>query len=72
MGAKFTTADPPPDSSQLVEMNEALMVATLRQHALTETAERLNAQLQVEIAAGAVLAGTVVAVLAPPRRTATS
>jgi len=56
MGAKFTTADPPPDPSPLVAMNEALMVATLRQHELTETAERLNAQLLVEIAAGAVLA----------------
>jgi|GEM_PF-921265 len=34
-----------------VAMNEALLLGSLRQHELTEAAERLNVQLQVEIAA---------------------
>ncbi|MEO7725681.1 MAG: ATP-binding protein [Burkholderiales bacterium] len=36
---------------QTAAMNEALLLATLRQHALTRTAEKLNAQLHAEIAA---------------------
>jgi len=34
-----------------VAMNEALLVGSVRQHELTEAAENINAQLQVEIAA---------------------
>ncbi|MEP6672636.1 MAG: PAS domain-containing protein [Chthoniobacter sp.] len=35
---------------QTVAMNEALMLAAVRQHELTEAAENLNAQLRAEIA----------------------
>ena len=35
---------------QAAEINEALLIAGLRQHELTEEAEKLNAQLRVEIA----------------------
>jgi len=34
---------------QLVAMNEALMLGTVRQHELTEAAEMANAQLQLEL-----------------------
>ncbi len=42
------TTEPTP--AQFAAVNEALLVGSLRQHELTEAAETLNAQLQVEIA----------------------
>ena len=50
MGAKQTTASPSSDLSKTVEMNEALVLGSVRQHELAEAAEKLNAQLQAEIA----------------------
>ncbi len=35
---------------EILAMNEALLLGSLRQHELTETAENLNAQLRVEVA----------------------
>ena len=48
MTAELTLADSPPD---LVAMNEALMLRSIRQHELMEAAEDLNEQLHVQIAA---------------------
>ncbi len=56
MNAEHTTTDPPPDRARLVEMNEALLLGSVRQHELTDAAESLNAQLQVEIEARASIA----------------
>ena len=56
MSAEQPTAAAPLDRAQLVEMNEALMLGSLRQHERTETAEGLNAQLRIEIAARTCLA----------------
>src|SRR5436190_373745 len=39
------------DHEKLVAMNEALLIGSVRQHELTEAAEKLNAQLQLEVAA---------------------
>jgi PAS domain-containing protein len=55
MAAEQPNAEPTADPAQLhartVAMNEALILGAVRQHELTDVAERLNAQLQLEIAA---------------------
>lgn len=40
---------PPSTDEQIVAMNEALMLGSIRQHELTEAAENLNEQLRTEI-----------------------
>lgn len=47
MKARTTSKTP----EQIVAMNEALVLGSLRQHEMTEAAEKLNAQLHEEIAA---------------------
>jgi signal transduction histidine kinase len=53
MGAKphgiLQVNETAPLHKTMVEMNEALMLGSVRQHELTEAAENLNAQLQTEI-----------------------
>ena len=56
MAAEIPLPEPPANllrvHEQTVAINEALILGAVRQHELTEAAELLNAQLQVEIAAG--------------------
>jgi len=55
MAAEFPSTDPSTDlertHEQTVAMNEALILGAVQQHEVAEIAERLNAQVQVEIAA---------------------
>jgi DNA-binding transcriptional regulator/RsmH inhibitor MraZ len=55
MDADLPSDDPAAKLAELqkktVAMNEALVLGSVRQHELTETAERLNEQLELEIAA---------------------
>src|SRR5580704_15874378 len=49
--AKALALKEPPNPSKLyVEMNEALMLGSVRQHQLAEAADKLNTQLLIEIA----------------------
>ena len=43
------TAESPPGHEELIALNEALLLGSVRQHELTEAAELSNAQLQKEI-----------------------
>ncbi|MEA3208510.1 MAG: hypothetical protein QOE70_1567 [Chthoniobacter sp.] len=55
MGSLLPSVDPPADLTpfheKMVAVNEALILGAVRQHEVTEAAEHVNAQLQVEIAA---------------------
>ncbi len=55
MATELSSIDPCADHTRLqaetMVVNEALVLGSLRQHGLTEAAERLNAQLQLEIVA---------------------
>ncbi len=47
-GVLIQVTETTPFRQQVTAMNEALLIGSLRQHELTETAEALNAQLQTE------------------------
>ena len=49
MGVMIQVTETAHSHEQMVALNEALMLGSLRQHELTETAENLNAKLQTEI-----------------------
>lgn len=55
MATELSSIDPCADHTRLQEetmvVNEALVLGSLHQHELAEAAERLNAQLQLEITA---------------------
>ena len=50
VGLMLQVTESAPIHSQLLEVNEALLLGSLRQHELTETADNLNVQLRAEIA----------------------
>jgi PAS domain-containing protein len=50
MDPEPTAAGQAPDQSKTVEMNEALVLGSLRQHALVDEAEKLNALLRATMA----------------------
>lgn len=49
VGIMIQVTETTPFHKQATAMNQALMIGSVRQHELTETAETLNAQLQAEI-----------------------
>ncbi len=49
VGIMVQVTETTPFHNQTIAMNEALIVSSVRQHELTESAEALNAQLQAEI-----------------------
>jgi PAS domain S-box-containing protein len=49
VGVMIQVTESTKEHETMVEMNEALLLGSLRQHELTEAAEELNRQLQVEI-----------------------
>lgn len=49
MGVMIQVTEGAQSAEQIVAINEALMLGSVRQHELTEAAENLNAQLQLEI-----------------------
>ncbi len=49
VGIMVQVTETTPFHNQTIEMNEALIIGSVRQHELTESAEALNAQLQAEI-----------------------
>ena len=49
LGIMIQVAQGAQSQEQIIEINQALVLGSLRQHELTETAEKLNAQLQQEI-----------------------
>jgi signal transduction histidine kinase/ActR/RegA family two-component response regulator len=51
LGVVVQVTETPLFSTRSAEINEALLISSIRQHELTENAERLNDELQVEIIA---------------------
>ena len=49
LGVMIQVTETPHSHEHMISINEALMLGSLRQHELTETAENLNAKLQTEI-----------------------
>src|SRR6188768_3848865 len=49
MKSDQTLGKPDPTPAQVTAINEALLIAGLRQHELAETAEKLNAELRAEM-----------------------